>query len=463
MTTRVSSGTGVVVSLVVFVLCTVFLLVLTIVFYSGQTKAVDAERLAQNSLAKYVTREQRNRPQIQAIESQVNPARGESVVRLLQEQQQDILAYVQGDRNATLETLQSEFGGMGVPDDRSVADFLRQIKRELRQAENGQVSLQDRLDMMEKDYNELQATMQNTKEAHANELDAVRGQISELQGAAEEYRGEVQEVKGEYYDAIDHLRQDYQGEIDALQNDKDALFQERAVLKDRLNELQKILSANRLRAQDPSSLVDGHIIDTIGGGSDEVFIGRGKKNRIVLGMTFEVYDNAAALQEVDRLTGRLPRGKASLQVIQVGQTTSKCKITRSVPGRPVVRNDVVANAVYDPDYVFKFLVHGKFDVDSDGRPSENEADFLRSVIINWGGTVVTGDTLPGDLDFLVLGMEPPRPPPLRTEATQFQIDDWVRKRRAHEEYHELFHQASEAQIPVLNANRFFILIGYTER
>ena len=44
MATRVSSGTGVVVSLVVFVLCTVFLLVLTIVFYSGQTKAMDDER-----------------------------------------------------------------------------------------------------------------------------------------------------------------------------------------------------------------------------------------------------------------------------------------------------------------------------------------------------------------------------------------------------------------------------------
>jgi hypothetical protein len=138
-------------------------------------------------------------------------------------------------------------------------------------------------------------------------------------------------------------------------------------------------------------------------------------------------------------------------------------ITRAIPGRPVVRTDVIANAVYDPNYVFKFMVHGKFDVDGDGKPSEAEAEYLRSLIVSWGGAVVSGETLPGDLDFLVLGMEPPLPPELRPNATEFQIDDWVRKRRAYERYHELFHQAGEAQIPVLNANRFFILIGYTDR
>ena len=41
-------------------------------------------------------------------------------------------------------------------------------------------------------------------------------------------------------------------------------------------------------------------------------------------------------------------------------------VTRSVPGQPLVRGDVVANAVYDPNYRFKFLVHGKFDIDADG-------------------------------------------------------------------------------------------------
>ncbi len=95
--------------------------------------------------------------------------------------------------------------------------------------------------------------------------------------------------------------------------------------------------------------------------------------------------------------------------------------------------------------------------------AQAEAEYLRSLIIKWGGTVVIGDQLPGDLDFLVLGLEPPMPLPPPSDATQPQLEDWLRKRRAHEMYQELFRQAREAQIPVLNANRFFILIGYTNR
>ena len=64
---------------------------------------------------------------------------------------------------------------------------------------------------------------------------------------------------------------------------------------------------------------------------------------------------------------------------------------------------------------------------------------------------------------LVLGVEPPKPPPLPSDASPVLINDWVKRNEANERYNLVFRQAREAQIPVLNANRFFILIGYTER
>jgi hypothetical protein len=462
MATRTSSGTGVVVSLVVFVLCTVFLLVLTIVFYSGKARATQAQVEAQSTLAKYVTREQRQRESIKAIEGTVNPSRGESVVRHLQEQYRELMGYVGGDPSLSFPSLQAQLQNQGVSADGTVRDALQALNGDLNQCTQQRESQTAQLAAREREITDLNDEMERIKDTHQEELDTLTGKIAAYEKAAEDYRIELRNVKGEYLSAVDRMRDRYEGEIQRLENEKDALFQDRAVLKGRLNELQEILSVNRYRAQDPSTLVDGRIVDTIGG-SDEVYIDRGKQNRIVLGMTFEVYDDEAALQELDPLTGELPRGKASLQVIQVRETTSKCLVTRSVPGRPVVKTDVIANAVYDPNYEFKFMVHGKFDVDGDGRPSEDETEFLRSLIVNWGGTVVYGEQLPGDLDFLILGMEPPLPPDLRPDATKFQIDDWVRKRRAYERYHELFDQASEAQIPVLNANRFFILTGYTER
>ncbi len=463
MVTRTGGGTGVVVSLVVFVLCTVFLLVLSIIFYSGQTKASQSAEADRALRVKYVTDEERNRDQIRAIEGRANPAQNKSVVGLLREQQQEIMSYVDGDPGATLDSLKSKLQPLGMADDKSVSEHLRAVSRELSARASELAAEKQQVERLKQDKADLEARAAEAQKEHELEMTAVRGRIDELNKAAEDYRKEVQEVKGEYYGAIDRMRGQYEDRITTLETEKDSLFQERAVLKERVDELQSILSVNRLRAQDPATLVDGRVVDTGGGGSDEVFIDRGRKDRIVLGMTFEAYDNDAALQDMGRLTGDVPRGKASLQVIQVGQTTSKCKITRSIPGRPLVRGDIIANAVYDPDHVFRFLVYGKFDVDGDRKPSEDEAEFLRSTIIDWGGNVVTGDQLPGDLDFLVLGTEPPRPPPLPPDATQVQIDDWVRKRQAYEKYHELFRQASEAQIPVLNTNRFFILIGYTNR
>jgi hypothetical protein len=209
-------------------------------------------------------------------------------------------------------------------------------------------------------------------------------------------------------------------------------------------------------------LVDGKIVDAPGS-SDEVFIDRGKKDRIVLGMTFEVYGSSSQLGAVNPQTGEVARGKASLQVTKVSDTTSTCKITRSIPGNPIIKGDVIANAIYDPMYKFKFLVHGKFDVDGDGRATEQEAEYLRSLVIEWGGTVVTGDELPGDLDFLVLGLEPPIPPPPPDDAAAVVYTDYMNKRQANDKYNQLFRQAREAQIPVLNANRFFILTGHTDR
>ena len=461
MVTRSTSGTGVVVSLVVFVLCTVFLLVLTIVFYAGQTKAREGHLAAETTLAKYVTKEQRGREAIKAMEANIKTRQGESVVRLLLEQQEDIMRYVAGNQTATLTSVQDQFKNLGVADNDSVRDALQRLRRDLHSRQSEIEGYKTKLTARENEIGDLEDRMEQTKEDHQRKLGTVVGKISAYEQAAGEYRDQLNDVKSQYYGNLDRLKDRYEGDIARLENDKDDYHQNYVLIKARLDELQSILSVNRLRAQDPAKLVDGIVLDTTGG--DEVYINRGKEDRMVLGMTFEVYDDEAALQDVDRLTGAMPRGKASLQVIQVRATTSKCKITRSIPGRPVVRHNVIANAVYDPDYIFKFLVHGKFDVDNDGRPTETEADFLRSLIVNWGGEVVSGEQLPGDLDFLVLGEEPREPMPPRPDATEFELDSWVQKRRSHERYHALFRQASEAQIPVLNSNRFFILIGYTDR
>jgi hypothetical protein len=63
----------------------------------------------------------------------------------------------------------------------------------------------------------------------------------------------------------------------------------------------------------------------------------------------------------------------------------------------------------------------------------------------------------------VLGAVPTNPPPPQGNVSEVILNDHIRKRQAYEVYNRLLRQAQEAQIPVLNSNRFFILIGHTDR
>ena len=60
MAIRSGAGTGVIVSLVVFVLTTVFLLVLSIVFYTGKVEQTDATDKAKKNLSTFITSEEQN-------------------------------------------------------------------------------------------------------------------------------------------------------------------------------------------------------------------------------------------------------------------------------------------------------------------------------------------------------------------------------------------------------------------
>ena len=98
-------------------------------------------------------------------------------------------------------------------------------------------------------------------------------------------------------------------------------------------------------------------------------------------MTFEIYDDSAQLRP--DANGDMPRGKASVEVIKVGDTTSTAKVTRSNRGRPIVRDDILVNALYDPTYQYKFLVHGRFAANGDGVPASGH-DFVDQRIDDWG-------------------------------------------------------------------------------
>jgi hypothetical protein len=128
MAIRSTGGTGVLVALVVFVLTTVFLLVMTIVFYSGKDKATVKMNEAEAKLAEFITASQRGDDAARALQAAATNER-DSVFGYLVKRKADVAEFVTGDRAAELPTMRSV---LGVPENSNLKDHLADVRRQVK-------------------------------------------------------------------------------------------------------------------------------------------------------------------------------------------------------------------------------------------------------------------------------------------------------------------------------------------
>lgn len=458
MAIRSGAGTGVIVSLVVFVLTTVFLLVLSIVFYAKNREQIDIVKGAEDSLKVYATPKEQSSDAMQTYVS-VSKSANQSVASYLISQIEERNIILTGNPRATTEEIRAEFHS-SLLSGRSIAITIDSLQRSLD-------SRQEEVEAHLGDLSNARSTIRSLEEQLANQelsteekIQVVKEEWQDVQDESIQLNSKANDYFTNRGNRDDRLRGGYQGRIQQLGEDVDFLRLENARLESTIVELRDKIDSGRMSAVDPSTLVDGTVLEVSTG--DEVFIDRGFEDRIELGMTFEIYDSHSQLRE--DINGVIPRGKASIEVVKVGKTTSTAKITRSTSSQPIVRDNIIVNAVYDPDYKYSFLVHGEFDADGDGMPESNNR-FIKDQIERWGGKIINDEgMLPGDLDFLVLGISPQEPagrPP--KGASEAMMDDYARRKRAFLDYEHLLDQARAAQVPVLTSNRFLVLTGQQDR
>lgn len=453
MSSRSGGSTGVIVALVVFVVLTVGLLATSIVLYAGKSDAETKESQARAELNSFISAEERGRSETQALK---NNAGGNSLFSYLVEQAALTGEFVANDRSADVARMRSSLA-LGEKD--TVKDSMRKLMQDRDARTQEANALKSRANDLSKEIDGLKEQLATAQKAGQDAVSKVTASIASYKDAAEGYRSEFDSAKASLEQSRSEQAARHTSEIGELQSQIDSLRSERSVLDDRIAALQKKVEASSIKPNNPAALVDAHVVE-YDAKSGTVFIDIGSNKRVVPGMTFEVFDDAMGIASSAQ-TGA--RGKASVQVLKVGDTTSTCRILRGSGSRPIVKDDVVANAVFNPDYKFKFLVHGKFDISGDGRSTTGEADFIKGRIVEWGGLVAEGDAISGDLDFLVLGVEPPMPSPLPSDATEAQTLTYTEQRAARELYESLFRTATEAGIPVLNWTRFETLTGTVNR
>jgi hypothetical protein len=220
-------------------------------------------------------------------------------------------------------------------------------------------------------------------------------------------------------------------------------------LQTRLKNLTPDLKGNASREP------DGKIVRVVSG-SNEVYISLGRGDRILPLLTFSVHDPKLGIRSD---TDGESRGKGGIEVLEVGEKESLCRITNAEKGQRIQAGDLIFNPVFSTDKTrkFHFVVYGDFDLDGDTQFSSNERERVVRLIQSWGGVI--DDTLNTQTDFLVIGNRPSAPlnPGEGAEEEGSVAKAQLAKQKT---YDDLVAEAKRSSIPVLNQNRFLGMIGY---
>lgn len=185
-----------------------------------------------------------------------------------------------------------------------------------------------------------------------------------------------------------------------------------------------------------------------------VYLNVGTNNRIYRGLTFAIYDSNKPIPESGE-------GKAEIEVFQTSAQACAARIIKSDKKNPIVKEDIVANLIWDSKSSNRFVVAGNFDMDNNGKPDLDGRQRVIEMIQRWGGVVADEITI--DIDFVVIGT----PSDLLSRPSQDEIDADPMAQMRYEQsiqqikdYNNLLKKAGELSIPVFNQKRFLYLIGY---
>jgi hypothetical protein len=312
---------------------------------------------------------------------------------------------------------------------------------------------------------QLQATLASQKA----EIDKRDQAVKEAQASAEKAIADAKAAIDEKQKQVDDFATKIAATEKALNDAQAGTQVEVQTLKANLEKVKKeyeaVLSKNAQFKPDTKESIVRNVDATITQVSPDniCYINLGFGDHITNGMTFEVYGKNEGVPKLDSGSDTLnmPKGKGSLEVINIGQNSTQCRIINTAPGTTISQGDLCVNIVYDRNIKPTFFVYGKFDMDQNGVATEGEADVIKNLITRWGGKVA--DKVSNDVDFVVMGKEPTiplyTPDELQNPLIKQKHDE---AKAAADAYDKIRDQAVSLQIPIMNQNRFLYYTGYFE-
>ncbi|MFN5660918.1 MAG: hypothetical protein ACK48N_02360 [Planctomyces sp.] len=456
MAARSSSSTGLVVTVVVLVITTITFFVLTLVMYNQRNTERQTLASLRTETTDIVRDSERNQP---ATRELIEEARGsrKSLVGHLSDLSRSFGEKVTGTGTGRLSNLVSNINTILKENDNatSLASAISRRRTERDAARRAAKEADDARLAAESTMKELRDRVDAMSASTAAALGKATDEVNQFGANANTFRTQIESATSDMKAQIDRIRAEANDERARLMDQKKKLEDENRILQDKLSELSRGRGNQGLRPADEAALVDGLIAGLDSIDPSLVYLNLGRNQKAFVGMTFEVYTSAAAIRPSS--TGEYSAGKATIEVTRVEENGSTARVIRPRRGHGIVKGDVIANPVYDPNKVYTFVVFGNFDPNLTGTSTPEGAGEIKAMISAWGGRL--SDQLTGDVDFLILGSRPVLPPQPPTDAPIGQIQDFLRLQQIQREYDRLVTQAAATNVPILNQNRLYTLTG----
>ena len=317
-------------------------------------------------------------------------------------------------------------------------------------------------------YTDAERELATHAEVHGQELQRLQGRIEALQSdldeaskAAQVYEGRYAKLRDDQAARYEQQIQILQKSIDGTQAEKNQAVKTTTSLNEEIakcrTEIKDLNDRLKLFQPDPEQEAtalepDGHVVSVVP--RDNIaYINLAKNDHIYRGLTFSVYDR---FQPIPR-TGQ---GKGSIEVIEIMDRVSKCRIVDHDLTNPIMKDDIIASLVWAADKKYIFCVAGDFDFNGDGQIDFDGRDRVVGLIERWGGQ--SSETLSVETDFLVLGKAPVVPELLEDAfgLTEAQVANRRLAEQKAQAYQQITKDAAALDVPTFNMSRFLYFVGY---
>ena len=338
---------------------------------------------------------------------------------------------------------------VGATERLGLAKLVRQQSDLLTQSQKSLAQLRGQVD-----------TMTQQSEANNAAVNQLRSELAKAQGdftaQVQQFTQTLQADRAKHDDLMRQARARWDEERQTLEKEKADQVQAMLARDNEAQQnelivakLKQQLQQHQIRPDFSVMQSDGQIVSIV---EDKgiCYINLTSKDGVQPGLPFEVYSKSGMPRSADT------PGKASVEIRNVTDRYSECRIVRQDPTDPIMAGDLVANVAYDRNKTYKFVVAGLFDLRGTGKPSDDGTKEVKDLIRRAGGKIV--DELDYDVDFLVLGDEPVAPPLAYDNPQAAAV--YEQQMLAVEQYQKVKSAAANMPAFVLNGNRFLTLTGY---